>query len=52
MQDGKCIFCMQVKLLYWYIASKMGVIDNFKIKLISFVLDSGSEMTVYVKFEV
>ena len=29
----------------WYIATKVGEIDNFKIKIVSFVIDSGTEMT-------
>ena len=36
----------------WYIATKVGEIYNFKIKIVSFVIDSGTEMTVYVKLEV
>ena len=34
-----------------YIKTK-GEIYNLKIKIVFFVIDSGTEMTVYVKFEI
>lgn len=35
----------------WYITAKVGEIDNYKIKVVLFVKDSGPEMTAYAKFE-
>ena len=38
---------MQMKLVY---VTKVGENYNFKIKTFSFVIDSGTQMTMYVKF--
>lgn len=35
----------------WYITANFGEIDNYKIKVVLFVKDSGPEMTAYAKFE-
>ena len=36
----------------WYIAAKVWKIYNFEIEVVVFVIDSGTEMTTGVKFEV